>query len=70
MASAYSQQHYEHTAKILKNAYIRADNATTNLAGEEQYRAIGGIQMGFEALFTRDNPRFDFEKFRAAIDAE
>ena len=69
MASAYSRRHYENTARILKGAYIRADHAITDLLGEEQYKAIEGIQAEFESLFTKDNSRFDSHRFRAAVDA-
>ena len=60
MATKYTRQHYEDVAEILKGAY--------------QIEPMGGwppieyIQRRFQELFTKDNPRFDLERFRKAAE--
>lgn len=58
--AAFSRQHYQAIADILKNA----------LAGEETgpvVKAIGDITDNLIELFKKDNPRFDADKFSGRV---
>lgn len=55
MASKYSRQHYEDIAQLL------------HIGFEAEGLMLDGLVDDFVNLFTDDSPRFNADKFRAAV---
>ncbi len=61
----FSKRHYEEIASLLHDELVNRTDTTPQLYS---YKVIESIMERFITAFMHDNPRFDQEKFRKAVE--